>query len=42
MNALVKSLGIDRLTIAERIGLVDEIWDRIADRHASLEEQAAP
>ena len=30
MSASVKSLGIDRLPIVERLTLVDEIWDSIA------------
>ncbi|MGE0607499.1 MAG: addiction module protein [Pirellulales bacterium] len=30
MHATVKSLGIDQLSLAERILLVEEIWDGIA------------
>jgi putative addiction module component (TIGR02574 family) len=30
MSATIKSLGIDRLSIAERLRLVEEIWDSIA------------
>lgn len=30
MNASIKSLGIDRLPIEERLALVEEIWDSIA------------
>ncbi len=30
MSATLKSLGIDRLSVAERILLVEEIWDSIA------------
>jgi putative addiction module component (TIGR02574 family) len=30
MTASVKSLGIDRLPIDERLALVEEIWDSIA------------
>ena len=30
MNASVKSLGIDRLPLEERLALVEEIWDTIA------------
>lgn len=30
MNASIKSLGIDRLPIEERLTLVEEIWDSIA------------
>jgi putative addiction module component (TIGR02574 family) len=29
MNATAKSLGIDRLSIPERIALVESIWDSI-------------
>ncbi len=31
MSATLKSLGIDQLTVAQRILLVEEIWDSIAD-----------
>jgi putative addiction module component (TIGR02574 family) len=35
MHATAKSLGIDRLSLAERILLVEEIWDSIvADAEA--------
>ena len=30
MNASVKSLGIDRLPLDQRLALVEEIWDSIA------------
>ena len=30
MNTSVKSLGIDRLPLEERLALVEEIWDSIA------------
>jgi putative addiction module component (TIGR02574 family) len=30
MSPLLSSLGIDRLSVAERIQLVEEIWDSIA------------
>lgn len=30
MNTSIKSLGIDRLPIEERVALVEEIWDGIA------------
>ncbi len=30
MNASIKSLGIDRLDIEDRLKLVEEIWDSIA------------
>ena len=31
MSATIKSLGIDQLSVAERLLLVEEIWDSIAD-----------
>jgi putative addiction module component (TIGR02574 family) len=31
MSPTLKSLGIDQLSVAERILLVEEIWDSIAD-----------
>ena len=31
MSATMKALGIDRLSVAERILLVEEIWDGIAE-----------
>jgi len=31
MSSTMKSLGIDQLSVAERILLVEEIWDSIAD-----------
>ncbi len=35
MSGTAKSLGIDRLSVAERILLVEEIWDGIAaETHA--------
>lgn len=36
MAASVKSLGIDRLGIEERIALVEEIWDSIAADSAAV------
>ena len=30
MTSLIKSLGIDRLPVEERLALVEEIWDNIA------------
>lgn len=30
MSVLIKSLGIERLSIAERLVLVEELWDSIA------------
>ena len=37
MHATAKSLGIDRLSLAERILLVEEIWDSIAAEAEVLE-----
>jgi putative addiction module component (TIGR02574 family) len=37
MYPTMKSLGIDKLSVAERILLVEEIWDSIAE-----ENNAAP
>jgi putative addiction module component (TIGR02574 family) len=31
MSATIRSLGIDQLSVAERLLLVEEIWDSIAD-----------
>ena len=31
MSPTLKSLGIDQLSVAQRILLVEEIWDSIAD-----------
>lgn len=36
MNASIKSLGIDRLGIEERLTLVEEIWDSIAADSAAV------
>ena len=30
MNVSLKSLGVDRLSVAERLVLVEELWDSIA------------
>ncbi|HEY5868038.1 MAG TPA: addiction module protein [Candidatus Tectomicrobia bacterium] len=37
MYTTVKSLGIDRLSLAERILLVEEIWDSIAAEVEALD-----
>jgi putative addiction module component (TIGR02574 family) len=37
MHATAKSLGVDRLSLAERILLVEEIWDSIAAEAEALE-----
>ncbi len=34
MNATIKSLGIDSLSIDQKIRLVGDIWDNIAKYHA--------
>ena len=31
MSVSIKSLGIERLSVAERLVLVEELWDSIAD-----------
>jgi putative addiction module component (TIGR02574 family) len=36
MNASIKSLGIDRLPVEERLILVEEIWDSIAVDSAAV------
>ena len=36
MGATIKSLGIDRLGVEERLALVEEIWDSIAADPAAL------
>ena len=36
MNASIKSLGIDRLPVEERLKLVEEIWDSIAADSAAV------
>jgi putative addiction module component (TIGR02574 family) len=36
MSATLKSLGIDKLSVAERILLVEEIWDSIAPEAVHL------
>ncbi len=35
MSALLKSLGIDRLSVEERLELVEDLWDSIADEDAA-------
>lgn len=37
MGATAKSFGIDRLSVAERILLVEEIWDSIAAEAQEVE-----
>ena len=36
MAAFLKSLGIDRLPVEERLALVEDIWDSIAADSAAL------
>jgi putative addiction module component (TIGR02574 family) len=36
MNATVKSLGIDRLGLDERLNLVEEIWDLIGAKDEEI------
>lgn len=36
MNTSLKSLGIDRLSIDERLALVEELWDSIAKDAAAV------
>jgi putative addiction module component (TIGR02574 family) len=36
MTASIKSLGIDRLPVEERLRLVEEIWDSIAADTAAV------
>ena len=36
MGASVKSLGIDRLSVDERLTLVEDIWDTIATDSSAL------
>lgn len=35
MGALLKSLGIDRLSVEERLTLVEDLWDSIAEERAA-------
>ena len=35
MGALLKSLGIDRLSVEERLALVEDLWDSIAEETAA-------
>ena len=39
MNASLKALGIERLSVEERIELVEEIWDSIAEATPLTEAQ---
>ena len=35
MNVSLKSLGIDRLSVEERLALVEDLWDSIAEDSAA-------
>ena len=39
MSASLKTLGIERLSVEERISLVEEIWDSIAEATPLTEAQ---
>ena len=39
MSASLKALGIERLSVEERISLVEEIWDSIAEATSLTEAQ---
>ena len=41
MNASIKSLGIDRLPVDERLTLVEDLWDSIAADSAAAPLTAA-
>ncbi len=41
MSATLKSLGIEKLTIEERIALVEELWDSIAESTPLTDAQRA-
>ena len=36
MTVSIKSLGIDQLSVEERLALVEELWDSIAESDANL------
>lgn len=36
MSASLKSLGIDRLSVEDKLALVEELWDSIVDSGADL------
>ena len=35
MSVSLRSLGIDRLSVAERLALVEDLWDSIAEESAA-------
>ncbi len=41
MSASLKALGIERLSVEERISLVEEIWDSIAEATPLTDAQRA-
>jgi putative addiction module component (TIGR02574 family) len=41
MNASLKALGIEKLSVEERIALVEELWDSIAEDTPLTEPQRA-
>ena len=41
MNVSLKSLGIERLSVAERLVLVEELWDSIAASTPFTDSQRA-
>lgn len=41
MNASLKALGVEKLSIEERIALVEELWDSIAEATPLTEPQRA-
>lgn len=41
MSISLKSLGIERLTVAERLALVEELWDSIASATEIADVQCA-
>ncbi len=36
MSGSLKSLGIDRMSVEERLALVEELWDSIAEDSAAV------
>lgn len=41
MSVSIKSLGIERLSVAERLTLVEELWDSISDATPVTDAQRA-
>ena len=42
MSATVKSLGIDQLSVQERLDLIDEIWDSLPGSVESIRPDQIP